>query len=127
MITNPVIEAIFAAFRLEITNPFTLTQQTLVITFPDQSHAVIRAPQVTPASLSNDDTPAFTTIKHPHTYHYRHRHDYGQPHNELLTLHNTEECRAYLDDICHNLLNATVCDCEITFPNGARYLLTVEI
>lgn len=125
MITNPVIEAIFAAFRLEITNPFTLTQQTLVITFPDQSHAVIRAPQVVHTSNTKYTAPK-TALKQTHTYHYRHRHDYGQPHNELLTLHNAEECRAYLDDICHNLLNATVRDCEITFPNGARYLLTVE-
>lgn len=67
MITNPVIEAIVAAFSLEITNPFTLTQQTLVITFPDQSRAVINAQQIGPASPSAN-APLISTSNNTHTW-----------------------------------------------------------
>ena len=120
MITNPVIEAIFAAFRLEITNPFTLTQPTLIITFPDQSRAVINVQQIGPTSPSAN-APLISTPNNTHTWQYLHQHHSKQHSTQLLTLQSIEDCRAYLDDICHNLLNAPCATVKSPLPT-AQYI-----
>ena len=124
---NPVIEAIYAAFKLEIGNQFFLTNNSIVVTFPDQSRAVISAPQVAPSPDSlNLVTPDIPPLNSTHTYHYLHQHDFNQQSESLLNLQNLEDCRAYLDDVCQNLLSVPVHDFEITFPDGTIYLLTIE-
>ncbi len=127
MQNNPVMESIQAAFQMEIANQFTVKDDTLVLTLPDQSRLVIGANPITPTKHTQPNTP---TAKH--TYHYVHQHDFGygnadehQPLQRLL-LRNMEDCRSYLDDVCQTLLDAAFHDFEITFPDGSAYLLTVD-
>ena len=129
MQNNPVIEAIYAAFQLEIANQFTLTDHALMVTLPDQNCIAIRAPQVTASATNTAPTTDFHTTRDAHTYHYIHQHNFTtdtkHPLPKLL-LHNGEECRAYLDDICHTFLNATIRDNEITFPDSTTYLVMLD-
>lgn len=113
---NPVMEAIHTAFRWEIANQFTTTEQTLTITLTDGTRAVISAPQV--ATPTKPHRPVIN--RNQHTYHYTHQTD-----DKKFILHNLEECRVYLDDVCHTFLNATVRDNEVIFSDGSAYLVTV--
>lgn len=115
MLNNPVIEAIYAAFKLEIANQFVLNHDTLELTLPGQSRLIIAAHKVNPATNNSHQA----TLTNTHTYHYTQT-------DQRLLLHNIEECRAYLDDVCHNLLDVPVHDFEITFPDGTVYLITIE-
>lgn len=115
------MEAIHAAFRLEIANQFTTTDESLTVTLFNGTRAVIGAPQVTPATTAS---PHPTFSHDTHTYHYTHQAD-GEKSHSRLTLHNMEECRVYLDDVCHTFLNATIHDNEVVFPDGTAYLVTV--
>lgn len=120
---NPIMEAIYAAFQLEIANQFTLTNNALHVVLPNQQTLVITAHQV---GHRNAQSLQPTFIPQTHTYHYQHNlNARTNATSARLTLHNLEECRIYLDDVCHNLINATVHDCELTLPDGTIYLLTV--
>lgn len=124
---NPVMEVIYAAFKLEIANQFFLTNNSLVVTFPDQTRAVISAPQVSPAPDDlNHEPPVIPSLNDQHTFHYSHQHDFDDQTDKLLTLQSLDDCRSYLDDICENLLSVPTRNCEVTFPNGTVYLITVD-
>lgn len=128
MQTNPVTETIQAAFQMEIANQFTTKGDTLTLTLPDGGHLTIAATAVTPTAHAK---PHQTTTHDAHTYHYVHQHDFGYGNDEhqaleRLLLRNMEDCRSYLDDVCHTFLDAKFHDFEITFPDGTAYLLTVE-
>ncbi len=114
MINNPVIEAIYAAFKLEIANQFDLHDNILELTLPNQQRLMIAAPKVNTVPITD-----YTIPNDTHSYHYKQT-------NKRLLIHNIEECRAYLDDVCHNLLNVPVHDFELTFPDGTVYLITIE-
>lgn len=118
------MEAIQAAFKLEIANPFTTTATTLTVALSDGGHAVIGATLVSPTVHTTSQTPSPST----HTYHYRHQHDFdgadNQPMQRLL-LRNIADCRSYLDDVCHTFLAGTWRDNEVTFPDGTVYLITI--
>ena len=122
---NPVMEVIYTAFQLEIDNDFVFNQNCLTVNLPNQKQIMISAPQI-----STTDRPFSQPLISPnkHTYHYQYhlKHsDTTQP-NPRLFLHNLEECRVYLDDICNTFLTARVHDFEITFPDGTVYLLMVS-
>ena len=133
MSINPVIEAVQAAFNLEIANQFTVTDNTLTITLPDHTRLLITAE---PVSTPGTPTPAAphqsATSPDTHTYHYLHQHDFdsgatdARPPLGRLLLHNLAECQAYLDDVCHSFLVANIRDNEITFPDGTAYLMTIN-
>ncbi len=128
MQTNPVIEAIQAAFQMEIANQFTTKDDTLVVTLPDGGHLTIGATPITPTAKQAPHQPATHS---EHTYHYVHQHDFGYGNGDeqsltRLLLRSEEDCRSYLDDVCHTFLDATFRDYEITFPDGSAYLLTVD-
>ena len=126
---NHVIEAIHAAFQMEIANQFTTTEHTLTVTLPDHGRIVITAQPIDAYSGKPVATPQ--PAHDAHTFHYIHQHDYGyghadeQPLNRLM-LHNLAECRAYVDDVCHTFLVAQIHDNEITFPDGAGYVLMIN-
>lgn len=116
MSTNPVIETIYAAFKIEIANQFTLDEATITLTLPNQSRVEITAPRVDATTTPHtNQTPI---INAAHTYHYTQQ-------NGRLLLHNLEECRVYLDDVCQTFLNATIRDNEVTFPDNTAYLVMV--
>ena len=124
---NPVIEAIYAAFKIEVANQFFLTNNSLVIHFPNQTRAVINALQVRPVPVELPlNTPSIPNINGTHTFHYLHQHDFDQGDTQLLTLQSIADCRAYLADVCENLLNVINRDFEIEFSDGTAFLLTIE-
>ena len=123
---NPVMEALYAAFQLEIANQFTFTKNALRITLPDQTYLIVRAYHVNPVA-SPAMTHSISVPKHAHTYHFLHLHDFNNAQDtDRLVLQSLEDCCAYIDDVCRNLLNATLRDLEVTFPDGTAYLITVE-
>lgn len=124
---NPVIEALYAAFRLEIANQFVLSDDSLVVTFPDQTRAIINAQQVVASpNTTNAHISIASAFNSTHTYHYQHRRDFDPQAPALLTLQNIEDCRSYLDDVCQNLLSVPVHDFEVTFPDQTVYLITID-
>ena len=124
MSINPVSAVLQAAFNLEIANPFTVHDNTITVTLPHGDTVVITVFPLTP--ITHTIPPHRPT---EHTYHYEHQHDFtATPDQPLarLILHNLEDCRSYLDDVCHTFINAEVRDFELTFPDGAVYLITVD-
>jgi len=124
---NPVMTAIYAAFKLEIANQFIFDNYALTITLPDQSKLAITAIPVQPHS-TRAAPPNSTTPRNDHTFHYLHQHDFTADNRPLgkLLLHNLEECRAYLDDVCTTFLYAHIHDGEIQISNNTTYLITIE-
>ncbi|MCQ2381845.1 MAG: hypothetical protein MJ054_00915 [Clostridia bacterium] len=122
---NPVIEVIYAAFKLELANDFFLENNKLFITLKNKHRVVITAPQVSSTTALSQDT--VPTTKNTHTYHYIHQDDFVEEKRPsgLLLLNNIEECYAYIDDICQNLLNVPVRNFEVTFPDGTIYLIKI--
>ena len=122
MHNNPVMEALIAAFQLEITNHFSLTDDALLLTLPNQSHLKIEVIQVNPNSTHTMSISADIPRNH-HTFHY-----FTAENRPLqkLTLHNIAECRAYLDDACLTFLNARLHNGEIQFPDSTAYLIIIE-
>lgn len=125
---NPVIKIIQTAFQTEIANPITSTAHSLTITLPDNQQIIIGA-ILTTAPLYNIPPFPIRTDR-PHTFHYdTHQSQIKISHpkatNSHLTLLSLTDCQSYLDDICHNLFNATCRDSEITFPDGSKYLIMV--
>ena len=57
MINNPVIEAIYAAFKLEIANQFDIHDNILELTLPDQQRLMIAAPKVNTVSNTEYSMP----------------------------------------------------------------------
>ncbi|MBO4726370.1 MAG: hypothetical protein J5598_02080 [Clostridia bacterium] len=126
MRNNPVMETIAAAFKLEIANHFTITDNLLTLTLPDHNHIKIQAMLVT--TRLNTNHAAHIVPRDHHTFHYIHQHDFTAENHSLekLLLHNLNECRAYIDDVCITFLNAVMCDGEIQFFDGTKYLITVD-
>ena len=123
---NPVIKIIQTIFQTEIANPITNTAHSLTITLPDNQSVIIGA-ILTTAPLYKVPPFAIRTER-PHTFHYdtyqsQIKTSHTQATNPRLTLLSLADCQSYLDDICHNLLNTTCRDLEITFPDGSKYLI----
>ncbi len=127
MPTNSIIQALDAAFKLEIANQFILTDNTLTVTLPDQKQIVINAQCI--KTDANNKPQHLTLPIDTHSYEYVHQHDFSsneqQPLQRLL-LRNIEDCRAYVDDVCQNLLDVPVHDFEVQFSDGTTYLITIE-
>ncbi len=127
MSNNPIIQAIDAAFKLEVANQCTLTENTLTVTLPNQAYVIINAQCI--KADANNKTQHLTLPIDAHSYEYVHQHDFSsdehQPLQRLL-LRNIEDCRAYVDDVCQNLLDVPVHDFEVQFSDGTTYLITIE-
>lgn len=128
MSKNILIDFVEVVFKQEIANPYTTTEHTVIIDFPDRTQAIIAAH---PVAGHFPRRPVLPPLRDEHSYHYVHQHDYGYGRDpevlELnkLTLRSLEDCRVYLQDACENLLAAEFNDFEVTFKSGPVYLLTI--
>lgn len=117
--TNPIIKTIAQVFQNEITNTYATTPHSITLTLPNEQTLIIGV-ILTTAPLHSSPAFKFGTTN-TYTYHYQH-----QPHTTTrLTLQSLEDCRSYIDDICHTMLNATFNDFEVTFPDGSAYLIMI--
>lgn len=116
---NPVMEAIQAAFKIEVANQFTTTSNSIIVTLSNKEHVRIEALPIPVVQHRETDQQNYCTVQQ-HSYHYN---QMPQPHS--VVLQNIEDCRSYLDDVCHTLINATFHDFEVTIPDGRTYLITI--
>ena len=119
MAYNPVIKIIHTVFQSELANTFIFNNEQLTVVLPNHHQLLISAPCI--KSKHHHAIPNLNSTQR-HTYHYQYQQKHVSP-NTRLTLHNLEECRIYLDDICHTFLNACIRDFEIIFSDGTTYLL----